>query len=86
MNGQQTKVAGRKHLNLFDWWNKYESTSLRQWAFDTLSIPAMSAEIERVFSSSKHTIGPSRMRLAHESFKALQCIKHWWDHDILEQR
>jgi hypothetical protein len=33
---------------------------LRQLAFDTLSIPAMSAEIERVLSSAKKLLTPER--------------------------
>src|ERR1700749_1068918 len=56
IEGSQTRFIKWKEQNLFEWWQQYPMPSLRQWAFDTLSIPAMSAEIERVFSSSRRTI------------------------------
>src|ERR1700712_62374 len=55
---------------------------LRQWAFDTLSIPAMSAELERIFSQAKRTITSDRNRLLAESFEESQCLKHWLDHGL----
>ena len=56
----QKKAVRWKSENLFQWWMDYPSPSLRQWAFDVLTIPAMSTEIERVFSSSKRTITTDR--------------------------
>jgi hypothetical protein len=66
-----------KEQNLFQWWNTCDFVSLRQFAFDTLSIPAMSAELERVFSQSKRTWTDDRNALKPESFEALQCLKQW---------
>jgi hypothetical protein len=45
-------------------------------AFDTLSIPAMSAELERVFSQAKRFITDDRNRLSPETFEALMLLKH----------
>ena len=50
INGHVTPWIEWKDQNLFHWWSTYEFTQLRQWALDTLSIPTMSAELERVFS------------------------------------
>ena len=54
---------------------EYPSPNLCQRAFDTLSILAMSTEIERVFSSAKRTIPVDRNSLANEAFEAQQCMK-----------
>ena len=44
---------------------------------DLLSIPAMSAEPERVFSGAKHTITDLRNRLNEQSIEATECLKSW---------
>ncbi len=46
-------------------------------ALDILSIPAMSAEPERLFSSTKITITNCRNRLGIESIEAIECLKSW---------
>jgi hAT family C-terminal dimerisation region len=46
-------------------------------AFDILSIPTMSAEPERLFSSAKITITDRRNRLGIESIEAIECLKSW---------
>jgi hypothetical protein len=46
-------------------------------ALDMLSIPAMSAEPERVFLGSKITISDCRCCLGIELIKALECLKSW---------
>ena len=84
IDGPQKKAVRWKDQNLFQWWMEYPSPSLRQWAFDILSIPAMSTEIERVFSSSKRTISIDRNSLSNESFEAIQCMKHWLDNKLVE--
>lgn len=66
-----------KEQNLFKWWDACDYPGLRQMAFDTLTIPAMSAELERVFSQSKRTWTDDRNALKTESFQALQCLKQW---------
>jgi hypothetical protein len=43
------------------------------------AIPAMSAECERVFSSTKKLITPERNRLAEEIIEASERLKNWWE-------
>jgi hypothetical protein len=63
------------------WW--LESTqratypNLSVMALDILSIPAMSAEPERLFSGSGITVTERRNRLGAESIEALECLKSW---------
>jgi hypothetical protein len=63
--------------NIFQYWASSDSTSLRQWAFDTLSVPASSAELERVFSQTKRFLTDDRNRLTPTAFEALMCLKQW---------
>jgi hypothetical protein len=63
--------------DLFQWWARCEYPDLRQWAFDTLSIPAMSAELERVFSQAKRFFPTDRNRLSTEAFEAMMLLKQW---------
>jgi hypothetical protein len=46
-------------------------------ALEYLTIPAMSAEPERVFSSAKITITDRRCRLSVEAISTLECLKSW---------
>ena len=47
-------------------------------AIDILSIPAMSAEVERVFSGAKITMGVS-------TIEAVECLKSWFRLDLFAQ-
>ena len=47
-------------------------------AIDIYSIPAMSAEPERVFSGAKRTVSDSRGRLQSETIDILKCLKSWF--------
>ena len=51
--------------------------NLSKMALDILSIPAMSAEPERLFSGAKISITDRRNRLGIESIEALECLKSW---------
>jgi hypothetical protein len=46
-------------------------------ALDLLSIPAMSAEVERLFSSCKITITDRRNQIGIDSVEAIECLKSW---------
>jgi hypothetical protein len=46
-------------------------------AIDILSIPAMSAEPERLFSGAKITITDRRNKLGIDSIQAIECCKSW---------
>ena len=63
--------------SLFNWWSTCDFPSLRQWSYDTLSIPATTAEIERTFSQAKRTLTDDRNRLSVKAFEATQCLKSW---------
>jgi hypothetical protein len=51
--------------------------SLTRMAIDILSIPAMSAEAERVFSSAGFILNSRRRRLREETLEAMLCLAHW---------
>ena len=46
-------------------------------AIDILSIPAMSAEAERVFSGARRTISWTRCRLGATVIEQTECLKSW---------
>jgi hypothetical protein len=50
---------------------------LARMALEYLSIPAMSAEPERVFSGAKITISDRRCKLGDDAINALECLKSW---------
>ncbi len=49
---------------------------------DVLSIPAMSAEPEQVFSGAWCTISWERMKLEKETIKKTECLKSWMCSDL----
>ena len=67
--------------DVIGWWRDHQTTypKLSQMAFDLLSIPAMSAECERVFSLTKLTITSQRNRMTDLTMEAIQCMKNWLD-------
>jgi len=50
-------------------------------ALDLLSIPAMSADPERLFSRTKHTLDNTRNRLQDDVIEALESLKSWLGFD-----
>lgn len=68
-----------------DWWleptRRKTFPNLSIMALDVLSIPAMSAEPERLFSGAKITITDRRNRLGIESIEAIECLKSWLGKD-----
>ena len=46
-------------------------------AIDILSVPAMSAEPERVFSGARRRVSWERSRLGEENSERAECLKHW---------
>lgn len=63
------------------WWleetQRKNYRNLSKMAVDILSIPAMSAEPERLFSGAKITITDRRNRLGRDVIEALECLKSW---------
>jgi len=68
--------------NLLEEWKRMEGRFpiLAKMALDILSIPAMSAECERIFSSAKHLLTDSRNKLLPESIEAVECERNWISH------
>lgn len=66
-----------------DWWLEPTQQStyprLARMAIDILSIPSMSAESERVFSSARHTISWDRSSLGAVVVEQSECLKSWID-------
>ena len=83
VNGEQVPLTNWSDHNIFEWWLHAPFPSLRQWAFDLLSVPAMSAEVERVFSQTRRLITNDRNRLGSEMVEQLACMKHWLDHNTI---
>lgn len=63
------------------WWLREEQQQtyprLAQMAVDILSIPAMSAEPERVFSGVRRTISWDRCQLGSRTIERGECMKSW---------
>ena len=51
--------------------------NLHKMTIDILSIPAMSAEPERLFSGAKITVTERRNRLGVDTIEYLECLKSW---------
>jgi hypothetical protein len=64
-------------ISVREWWKNKRDSDLRAMAFDVQSIPAMSAECERVFSSGKLMISPQRNRLREDAIEAAELLKAW---------
>jgi len=66
-------------VNPLAWWQGQKSNYpiLYRMAMDIFSIPAMSSEIERKFSSADDTITDDRNRLADETIEAIELQKDW---------
>lgn len=71
--------------DVLNWWSEFGPPELRQMAFDILSIPAMSAEVERIFSSAKRALTPDRNALTVESLEVYELLRNWWRGDIVLQ-
>ena len=80
-------ILDLKAFNPVAWWDNQKEVfpSLHLYAFDTLAIPAMSTECERVFSNTKKLITPERNRLAEDIIEASECLKNWWDRGLIQQ-
>ena len=63
----------------YKWWahpdQRQTYPNLSQMAIDLLSIPAMSAEPERVFSGARRLLSWERMRLGSDKIEMNECLK-----------
>ena len=65
--------------NPYLWWKAHEKEypRLSRMASDVLSIPAMSAQTEREFSSCGRMVGALRTRLDRRGIAMSQCVRSW---------
>ena len=54
-----------------------EHPNLAELAIDVLSIPAQSAEIERIFSKCEATLTANRNRMCPETLQHLLLLRSW---------
>jgi hypothetical protein len=52
-------------------------------ALDKLAIPVISAECERIFSNTGKIVTPERNRLGDNIIETGECLKAWWDSDVI---
>jgi hypothetical protein len=79
-SGRRKPPPGELYFNPIAWWSekRIEFPILTQLALDLLSIPAMAAEDERVFSSTGKLITADRNQLDETSIEAVECLRHWY--------
>lgn len=65
---------------LLEYWNSRIASQpdLAHFALDMLALPISSAECERIFSSAKLLITPSRSRLKSDIIEANECLRAWF--------
>jgi hypothetical protein len=75
----RVKVPEGKQMHPIRWWqaNEGEYPTLAQLAYDLLSIPAMSAENERIFSGTQDLVRDRRCALDVESIQTNECFRNW---------
>ena len=68
-----------------EWWKAHQEpySRLAKLARDIMSIPGMSAEVERLFSSAKLMLPPSRNHLAPDAIEAGECIRSWRENGLV---
>lgn len=68
------------------WWKEHQTDFpiLARMAFDIFSIPAMSSEVERIFSLAKKLITDERNRLGPEIVEACETQRHWLQQNFLD--
>ncbi|KAJ6439017.1 putative AC transposase [Purpureocillium lavendulum] len=75
-----------KHDNPLPYWSaqRFEYPRVARMAIDVLSIPAMSAECERTFSSAGAMVSPRRTRLDASTISVAQTVRSWLNAGLLE--
>jgi hypothetical protein len=80
-NEDPTIVGKKETFNPIDWWrspiNQRLYPRLSRLAYNLLSMPAISAECERVFSSTGILLSDLRLTMDMASIKASECIRNW---------
>ena len=84
-SGLAVKKNGLHHSNAMFSGLLTLTLTLDSWLKPIHSIPAMSAELERVFSGTKHTISDQRNSLKTETIELLKCLKSWFRLNIFTE-
>ena len=73
-------------FNPIQWWQsmRKQRPRLSRMALDLLSIPAMSAKAERIFSHGGNIIRPNRASLKPNTVAAVICLKQWDSEGVIE--
>jgi hypothetical protein len=68
-----------RHIGVMEYWRskELEWPQLTTMAYDFLSIPAMSSECERVFSSCAKQTTPECSKLSGETLAHQECLSNW---------
>lgn len=74
------RIPAAQCRDLLGWWkdNRFAEGRVAKLALDMLSIPAMSAEYERTFSSAEVTNNPHFDYLSDEVLEASECLRAWF--------
>jgi hypothetical protein len=74
---------------VLDWWlepcQRRTYPRLYRMAVEILSAPAMSAEVERVFSRARRTITFDQEKLKAESMSQKECLKSWLINSLIDE-
>lgn len=77
----QEPISQDIDMNLIEYWsNMFNIRGMRnlaQMALEILSIPAMSAEPERIFSGARITLTDRRCSMGDDALAKLECTKSW---------
>jgi len=77
----QEPISQDIDIDLIEYWSKVFNIrgmrDLTQMALEILSIPAMSAEPERIFSGARITLTDTRCSMGDEALAKLECTKSW---------
>jgi hypothetical protein len=82
-----SELESDENLVPFQYWlrepvrTKYPSLS--QLAIDIFSVPAMSSEAERAFSTAGFVLNSRRRRLKEGTSEALLCLNHWGNSNLV---
>ncbi|CAF4371499.1 unnamed protein product, partial [Rotaria sordida] len=77
-NYMKKKFVFPKDIDILQWWQDYSLTykQLSRLAMALLSIPASSANSERIFSETARTLESRRQLLSPDSLDALIFLRH----------
>ena len=70
--------------NVIAWWHRQDASPLVQLALNVLSIPAMSTECERLFSSASDLVGTARYALHDDTMERLELLRQWLRSNLIE--